>query len=103
MTQIEITAYYDPNAGETSPSHAAIFYSLTPEQVAVYPKSLKLKATFPRVYRDTIVFAKNGVVGEKNEAGIRRVRKLFEAGAIYKNTDLTNNAYCSKQSFLGTL
>lgn len=98
---IQIRAYFDKT--EASPMHAAISYNLTEEQVAALPKSLKLKSTNGHFYQFVIKFKKDGVIGDKNETGIKRIHKLFEAGAEFTTSEFTSNAYRSKAAFLAAL
>lgn len=100
---IEIFAYYKDTPA--TPLFARVSYSLSPEQVAALPKSLRLRSTTAegRRFQDTITLHKNGVVGDKNESGIRRLHKLLAVGAVFKTTDATGNAYRDLDEFLAAL
>jgi hypothetical protein len=98
---IEITAYF--NGTKETAQHARVLFNLTDEEADALPKSLKLKSTNGRNHQTVIKFLKDGVIGEKNETGINRIRKMFELGAVFKSPEITSNAYRSKEEFLAAI
>jgi hypothetical protein len=93
---IEITGYnYEGQLGM-----AHVKYSLTEAEAAMLPKWLRLCATPEgQRYNARIKFTRDAANGGANEAGVRRLNKLFSLGATYKDCPHTSNAYRSKDDF----